>query len=246
METTESLVTAIPNEGCFFLTILRLSIFKALIDDERSRVYRDRSEAELRETERMTKIFEGLPVTVIVMIDGKKLEILHPSDSLEQNRDYNGWHDTVYRNLILMWVPRRKITDADVKSPENFHDSKDTIWCHIYDHIMALPDGYVVVCDSVFATSRKLDGKLLKLKCQERDDIRVRSEEARALTHIRQYSEWGNNDLTGDFRRLKTQLPVDDLKRAMIQWSCILLHNERTYTCEPNQIKTYFNNLNEQ
>ena len=64
------------------------------------------------------------------------------------------------------------------------------------------------------------------------------------LTHLRQCSEWGNNVLTGVFRRLRsTKLPVDNVKRAKIMWSAILLHNYRTNNVGRNQIKTYFDNI---
>ena len=168
---------------------------------------------------------------------------LNPPNSLDQNRDYNGWHSTVNRNLVLVWDPQGKIVDAAVNLPGNFHDSKSTLWCRIYNHIMDLPDGYIVVCDSAFMTSGSLENKLIKLKETTLEDGQERSEKDMVLTHIRQCAEWGNNVLTGVFRRLRVKLPTDNLKRAVLQWSCILLHNWRTETCSRNQIKTYFENL---
>ena len=38
-------------------------------------------------------------------------------------------------------------------------------------------------------------------------------------------------------------IPTDNVRCALIQWSCILLHNWRTETEGQNQIKTYFNNI---
>ena len=223
------------------------AIIKGLINNTLAQVYWDRSEEGLKRVSDMTKMFSDIP-GVVGMIDGKKLESFHPSNHLEQNRDYNGWHSTVNRNMVLLWDPRGKFFDAGINLPGNFHDSKGTLWCHIYDHIAALPEGYVVVCDSAFNTGGNLKGKLVKLKEAPTGDEEIAQEKSdyeKSLTHLRQCSEWGNNVLTGVFRRLRTKLPTDNVKRATIQWCCILLHNWRTETCDRNQIKTYFNNLNQ-
>ena len=59
-------------------------------------------------------MYVGIGGHVIGMIDGLKLESLEPSDSLEQNRDYNEWHSTVNRNLVLVWYPRGDVVDVGV------------------------------------------------------------------------------------------------------------------------------------
>ena len=146
------------------------------------------------------------------------------------------------RNLVLLWDPYGKIIDAAVNTPGNFHDSKSSLWCDIYQHIKKLPDGFKIVCDSDFATKGDLEGKIVKLK----DDATCyedKTEHERQLTHLRQCSEWGNQVLVGAFRRLKTFLPTSNIKRATIMWCAILLHNWRTETCDRNQIKTHFNYL---
>lgn len=66
-----------------------------------------------------------------------------------------------------------------------------------------------------------------------------------ALTHLRQCSEWGNQVLVGVFRRLKVKLETDNISRAQLLWACILLHNFRTETVQRNQIRTYFEKINE-
>ena len=191
------------------------AICQELLNHPHSRVHWDRSLTALNAAANRTKMFTVIP-GVVGMIDGKKLESLHPSDYLEQNRDYNGWHSSVNRNLILLWDPNGKIIDAGVNLPGNFHDSKSTLWCNIYDHIESLPEGFVVVCDSAFNTGGKLKDKLVKLADAQFDESKEKSEYEKALTHLRQCSEWGNNILTGTFRRLKTKLPTDNLKRATI------------------------------
>ena len=60
------------------------------------------------------------------------------------------------------------------------------------------PDGFKIVCDSAFARKGALEGKIVKLK----DDVTCyedKTERERQLTHLRQCSEWGNQNLAGAF-----------------------------------------------
>ena len=57
------------------------------------------------------------------------------------------------RNLVLVWYRQDKVDDDAVNLPENFHDSKSTLWSRIYDHTISLTDKYIVVYDSVLMTS---------------------------------------------------------------------------------------------
>ena len=204
------------------------------------RVYWDRSENELERLAENTAAFLDIP-GVIGMIDGRKMPSLFPSGWLEQNRDYNGWTKEVNRNLVLLWSPDGLIVDAAVNCPGNFHDSKSTLWTGIYDHIANLPDGFIVVCDSAFVCTGRMEGKLVKLK-DDRNGFAFTGFDM-SLTHLRQASEWGNGVLVNAFRRLRRPLPTDNVRRGHILWSCILMHNFRTNTCDRNQIATYFNNL---
>ena len=99
----------------------------------------------------------------------------------------------------------------------------------------------VVVCDSAFETRGELKGKLVKLKGENEGFAEMSYE--KSLTHLRQASEWGNGMLVNAWRRLKAPLPTNNKKRAPLMWSCILMHNFRTETCERNQILTYFDNI---
>ena len=130
-----------------------------------------------------------------------------------------------------------------MNAPGNFHDSRSASWCNIYDHIAALPNNFKVVCDDAFQTKGSLTGKLVKTKEHFRGEGHTWSCYDQSLTHLRQCSEWGNNILTGVFRRLRTNLPTDNVRRAYIMWSCILLHNWRTETVGRNQIQTYFDEI---
>ena len=111
----------------------------------------DRSIENMEKMAARTASFLDIP-GVVGMIDGRKVPSLHPDDFLAQNRDYNGWTKEVNRNVVLLWDPYGKIVDAVINCPGNFHDSKSTLWGNIYDHIIAMPAGYIVVCDSDFET----------------------------------------------------------------------------------------------
>ena len=145
------------------------------------------------------------------------------------------------RNIVLLLNPDGLIVDAAVNCPGNFQDNKSSLWAKIYNHIVAMPDGFVVVCDSAFHCKGPLAGKLVKLK-EDKHGFAFSGYD-KSLTHLRQSSEWGNAVLCNAFRRLKVKLPTDNVKRAHILWSCILMHNFCTNTTNCNQIKTYFNNL---
>ena len=79
------------------------AIVNALFGHKYSRVKWDRSKEGLGFASNLTKYFVGLGGHVIAMIDGLKLETLNPTNSLDHNRDYNGWHSTVNRNLVLVF-----------------------------------------------------------------------------------------------------------------------------------------------
>ena len=168
------------------------------------RVMWDRSRENLTKMAERTAGFLDIP-GVVGMIDGRKMTSMHPEGFLEQNRDYNGWTKEVNRNVVLLWDPCGKVVDAVVNTPGNFHDSKSTLWGNIYDHIVALPEGFIVVCDSAFETRGSLDGKLIKLKSDNRGFAETSHDQS--LTHLRQSSEWGNGVLCNSWRRLKTRLP---------------------------------------
>ena len=138
--------------------------------------------------------------------------------------------------------PLGKIVDVGLNCPGNFHDSRMAAWCHVYNHILALPAPYKVACDSAFNTSGQLEGKLIKTK-EEYKEGKQRSSYDQSLTHLCQCSEWGNNGLTGVFRSLRGKLPTDNVQRGYIVWCCVLLHNWRTETVGRNQIATYFNSI---
>ncbi len=143
------------------------------------------------------------------MIDGTKVETKTPGDHVLQNRDYNGWTKDLNRNMVLVWDPFGMIIDAAFNLPGNFHDSKPVWWCKIYKHLEALPSPYKCVCDDKVYASGKMAGKLVKAKDRFIEGT-TRLSFDRSLTHLCQCSEWGDNVLTGSWRRLRTKLPTNN------------------------------------
>ena len=127
--------------------------------------------------------------------------------------------------MALVWDPRGKVISAAANLHGNFHDSKSTLWCYAHDHVMALCDGHVLVCDSAFVTSEKLKGKMVKLKETTLEDGEEIMDEDKALTCTRKCTEWSSEILTRSFRRLRVKIPTDDLKCTLLHWSRALLHN---------------------
>lgn len=217
------------------------ALIKMLFKHSKSRVFWDRSIDKLKESAEKTASFLDIP-SVVAMVDGTKVETKAPGEYLLQNRDYNGWTKDVNRNMVLVWDPFGKIVDCAINLPGNFHDSKSAWWCHLYKHFEDLPAPYKCVCDDAFYTGGSLSGKLVKTK-ERYVEGASRSSYDQSLTHLRQCSEWGNNILTGCWRRLRTKLPTNNVARGQIMWACILMHNWRTETVGRNQIKTYFDDI---
>ena len=138
-------VTSVVFWKCVELGLLSIV---ANMNHPKMRVRWDRSQANMEKMADRTAVFLDIP-GVVGMIDGRKMSSLHPDEFLEQNRDYNGWTKEVNRNVVLVWDPYGKIVNAVVNCPGNFHDSKSTLWRNIYEHIVAMPAGFVVVCDIV-------------------------------------------------------------------------------------------------
>ena len=216
-------------------------IVQTLSCHPKAKVFWDRSADGLIKAAERTKMFLDIP-GVVAMMDGDKLRSKTPLGTDDQNRDYNGWTKDVNRNLLLVWDPFGKIVDAVVNAPGSFHDSKVAKWGNVYEHVSSLPNGYKCCCDDAFSTSGILSNKLVKTKEQYKGGV-SRPTYDMSLTHLRQCSEWGNNILTGVFRRLRSLLPTDNMTRALIMWSCIYLHNYRTEIIGRNQIRKYFGNL---
>ena len=216
-------------------------MIQTLSGHPKAKVFGDRSADGLIKAAERTKVFLDIP-GVVVMIDGDKLRSKTSLSTDDQNRDYNGWTKDVNRNLLLVCGPFGKIVDTVVNAPGSFHDSKVVKLGNVYEHVSCLPNGCKCCCDDTFSISGILSNKLFKTKEQYKGGV-SRSTYDMSLTHLRQCSEWGNTILTGVFRRLRSLLPIDNMSRAFIRWSCIYLYNYRTETIGRNQIRIYFDIL---
>ena len=222
------------------------TILKCLINHRDAMVFWDRSLENLTYHASRTKAFQDCE-SVVAFIDGLMIDTLNDDDPVAQNGDYNKWKSDCFRKYILIWDTEGRCVDCGVNLPGSFHDSKCAFVANIYEHIAALPDGFVVVADSAFNTTHKLlEGKVVKAKYSvfHRDDEYSRedlvSERDSQLTSLRQAAEWGNKDLRNTFRRLKMKLKTDNNERALLLWTALLLHNYKLSTCVANQTRTYF------
>mmetsp|Transcript_2786 Transcript_2786/g.8191 ORF Transcript_2786/g.8191 Transcript_2786/m.8191 type:complete len:406 (+) Transcript_2786:189-1406(+) len=210
-------------------------------DDERSRVYWDRSTFNMQRCAQRTSDFDLVP-NVVAMGDGIKTRSKNDEDAVKQNADYTGWKEDVFRDCVFITDPFGKIVDAAVNYPGSFHDSKKALWSKIYDHIKEVPHPYRIAVDSAFSATGDLRGKVVKTKYKFGEES---SPAGRQLTHLRQPAEWANHTLTGVCRRLLLELPTDNVTRGYLLWSSIYVTNWRTNTTNRNQIKTYFDYLDQ-
>ena len=65
----------------------------------------------------------------------------------------------------------------------------------------------------------------------------------RLLTRVRQPAEWGNNALVQAFKRLRQRLGGNDELNGELMRATVLLHNWRVSTCNRNEIKSFFRQL---
>jgi len=114
------------NTFCDAVKLGMQIIVKVMIDNPKARVYWDWSIEACQASAVRTSQFLDIP-GVVSMIDGTKFETFSPPDINLQNRDFNGWHHCVYRNMLCVWDPNGKIVDVAVNLLGNFHDSKSTL-----------------------------------------------------------------------------------------------------------------------
>ena len=216
-------------------------IVQVLIDDARAKVvWNISSELYLHQCAARSAMFTAVP-GVVAMLDGLRITTDNSPDTVLQNADYSGYGHDCFRNNVLLWDTFGKICDCSLNAPGNFHDSKNAFYGRIYRHIRKLPEPYRIVSDDAFYSKGDLEGKIIKSKYEA--NFEDKTDAAQQTTHLRQPSEWGNNTLTGAFRRLKMDMPTDNVERAYILWTCVLLTNWRTETCDRSQIRTYFDFL---
>ena len=55
---------------------------------------------------------------------------------------------------------------------------------HTYDHVIDMPNGHVLACDSAFTTSGKLNGKIVKLKETALENGEERNDKDKVIAHV--------------------------------------------------------------
>ena len=121
----------------------------SLVRHPYSEILWDMSEKEISYHQNRTKDFKDCQ-GVVAFIDGIMLCTLHPSDPSAQNKEYSNWKSDCFRKMILVWNTDGRCVDTGVNFPGTFHDSKATNWVGLYENILCLPEGAVVVADSAF------------------------------------------------------------------------------------------------
>ena len=191
-------------------------------------------------------------VLLVGWINGVRFGICKKGKRKKQKEDYSGEKKTHLRKIIL-------ITDSDsegivvaavVNCPGVWGDSKCTNVEGLYELIDSLLDGYSIGADTAFRGDL-LNSKVTKiLKTGEHLPAGMSHEDYELLEALlikaRQPAEWANNCLIQSFRRLRQCLGIFDDLNGELMMACLLLHNYRTRNCDRNQVKKYFNILEQE
>ena len=200
---------------------------------------------KLQEYADMVKQREPDVDNVAIFIDGSALSIQCSEEPDEQMANYNGHTKDTMCNNVLAFAPTGKVVHAAMNYPGSWHDSSV---CKVLAALVIQMFGTFCACvDQGFPRSGELAGKFVgPLSKRARAAIPVNERPMRIFLHeryvsLRQASEWGMRALQGTFTRLKSRLTSNKVKRYLIIYSIILLHNFRTEYVGFNQIATVFN-----
>jgi hypothetical protein len=203
------------------------------------------NEEKLNEFTAMISRREPQVTDVVGFMDGLSLAVECSSDESEQNAFYNGYHSDTMVNNIFAYGPDGKVFLAAINFPGSWHDG--SITAKLLPFLRENLRGRKICVDQGFPRSGDahdlLVGPYSEKSARKLSPI-LRSqllELSRVYTSLRQASEWGMRGLQGTFPRLKSRLPSDNKKRALVIESIILIHNFRTQLIGLNQIATVFN-----
>jgi hypothetical protein len=116
--------------------------------------------------------------------------------------------------------------------------------------IDSLLDGYSIGADTPFRGD-VLHSKVTKiLKTGEHLPAGMSHQEYELLEELlikaHQPAEWANNCLIQSFHHLRQGLGIFDDLNGELMMACLLLHNYRTRNCSRNQVKKYFDILEQE
>jgi hypothetical protein len=181
-------------------------------------------------------------IKIVKFLDGIRFCIVNKSTG-----DYSGEKKRVLRKMILLFDANGRVVAAVINCPGPWNDGKCTRVGQLYSLIEQLLGDYNIVADTAFRGSLFNRNIRRILKHGERilpvltDEGHNRLE--RLLTRVRQPAEWGNNALVQAFKRLRQRLGGNDELNGELMRATVLLHNWRVSTCNRNEIKSFFMQL---
>ena len=213
-------------------------------DPEYLKLQNDRIHRMAREL----KILFG--ILLVGWMDGVRFGICKKGKRKKQKEDYSGEKKTHLRKIILITDSEGIVVAAVVNCPGVWGDSKCTDVGGLYELIDSLLDGYSIGADTAFRGDL-LNSKVTKiLKMGDHLPAGMSHEDYELLEALlikaRQPAEWANNCLIQSFRRLRQCLGIFDDLNGELMMACLLLHNYRTRNCDRNQVKKYFNILEQE
>lgn len=183
-------------------------------------------------------------------MDGLKVRIEQPADSLVQSRFYNGWKCDHFVTAVLCFSPDGTIPAAFFNVPGCIHDSQVAWWGNIYEKLKTVHEetGLQYVIDSAFCSAafpflikssqdRLTADRGLHTRAEQLRNISVK----KAATNMRQSAEWGMRTVQASFPRLKDTLVYEEYdERRIILKSLLLLYNLRARLVGINQIRNVY------
>lgn len=179
---------------------------------------------------------------VFGFVDGLKLPVREPTDSLIQNMYWSGYTRRCEVTNVLLFTLDGCIAFANINNPGAVSDSE--MAQGIYRRLQLLPQNlnFKIVADSAFQ-SVGLENRVLKPKTHQQPISSLAEGISHArITSLRQAVEWGMRSIQSVFVRLNAGLPLHNEKRGKYIELCLRLHNVNTresLVCR-NQIKTVF------
>lgn len=204
------------------------------------------TELEMEDCAKLVRNREPLLPHSFGFVDGLNLPVLESSDAEIQNAYYNGWLAGCFVSNVFVFNSKGIIIYAAINKPGSWHDSN--VARSLYDKLRYnTPGEYNILADSAFSFSEDLAKNIcavMKDSAKERlgnsDAYREAVRLDNAVIGQRQAAEWGMGSIQRTFGRLKSPLPVDNLKRKLILKVIVLLYNYRVKFVGLNQIQTVF------
>ena len=184
----------------------------------------------------------SLLVDCYCMVDGLKLYLQQPGDSIIQTCFYNGWKHDYYVTTIFAFALNGSIIACTLNAPGTWHGSTLPHWGSMYSKLQKYWEDHhgKVLMDSAFASN------MYKFIIQSSQNVPIMEGHQAMLlgqqaTSCRQAAEWGMRGLQGSFPRLKDRIVYEENgERAIILKFMTLLYNYRVRSVGINQILNHY------